>query len=162
MSMCSLLLCCWTKVFAMTSVFSWQNSISLCPASFCTPRSDLPVTPGVSWLPTCVFQLHRTVQLQLLPHYWSGYRLGLPWYWIACLTKLRKSYFAPSTPWLCRNQIQDKVPKELHHWFWNLCLKHSSNMENRPLLSLQQFPSSSQMESRISNSMLPGDYVIFT
>ena len=22
----------------MTSVFSWQNSISLCPASFCTPR----------------------------------------------------------------------------------------------------------------------------
>ena len=29
----------------MTSVFSWQNSI--CPASFCTPRPNLPVTPGV-------------------------------------------------------------------------------------------------------------------
>ena len=25
----------------MTSVFSWQNSISLCPASFCIPRPNL-------------------------------------------------------------------------------------------------------------------------
>uniref|UniRef100_A0A452EG25 Transcription elongation factor A protein-like 8 n=1 Tax=Capra hircus TaxID=9925 RepID=A0A452EG25_CAPHI len=25
-----------------------HNSISLCPASFCTPRPNLPVTPGVS------------------------------------------------------------------------------------------------------------------
>ena len=29
-------MCCWKRVFAMTSVFSWQNSVSLCPASFCT------------------------------------------------------------------------------------------------------------------------------
>ena len=29
----------------MTSVFSWQNSVSLCPALFCTPRPNLPVTP---------------------------------------------------------------------------------------------------------------------
>jgi len=28
--------------------FSWKNSVSLCPASFCTPRPDLPVTPGIS------------------------------------------------------------------------------------------------------------------
>ena len=26
----------------------WQNSISLCPASFLIPRPNLPVTPGVS------------------------------------------------------------------------------------------------------------------
>ena len=39
----------------MTSAFSQQNSISLCPASFCTPRPNLPVTPGVSWLPTFAF-----------------------------------------------------------------------------------------------------------
>ena len=51
-----LLLCCWKRVFAMTSAFSWQNSLSLCPASFCTPRPNLPVTPGVSWLPTFAFQ----------------------------------------------------------------------------------------------------------
>ena len=29
--------------------------------------------------------LHRTVQLQLLWHYWLGHRLGLPWYWMVCL-----------------------------------------------------------------------------
>ena len=34
----------WKRVFAMTSVFSWQNSVSLCPASFCTPRPNFPVT----------------------------------------------------------------------------------------------------------------------
>jgi len=41
-------LCCWKRVFAMTSAFSWQNSISLYPASFRIPRPNLPVTPGVS------------------------------------------------------------------------------------------------------------------
>ena len=29
--------------------------------------------------------LHRTVQLQILQHYWSGHRLGLLWYWMVCL-----------------------------------------------------------------------------
>ena len=27
----------------MTSVFSWQNSVSLCPASFCTPRQTCSI-----------------------------------------------------------------------------------------------------------------------
>ena len=31
----------------MTSAFSWQNSISLCPASFCTSKPNLPVIPGI-------------------------------------------------------------------------------------------------------------------
>ena len=31
-------LCCSKRVFAMASAFSWQNSLSLCPASLCTPR----------------------------------------------------------------------------------------------------------------------------
>ena len=35
-------------MFTPTSVFSWKNYISLCPISFCTPRPNLPVTPGVS------------------------------------------------------------------------------------------------------------------
>ena len=66
----------------------WQNSISLCPASFRISRPNLPITPGVSWLPTFAFHspitksiswgalalegllgLQRTVQLQLLQHY---------------------------------------------------------------------------------------------
>ena len=95
----------------MTIAFSWQNSISLCPASFCTPRPNLPVTPGISWLSTFAFHspimkrtsfwmlvlegfvgLHRTVQLQLLQHYWSGHRLGLPWYWIVCLGNEQRSF----------------------------------------------------------------------
>ena len=40
----------------MTTAFSWQNSVSLCPASFCTPRPKLPATPGISQLPTFAFQ----------------------------------------------------------------------------------------------------------
>ena len=87
------------------------NSISLCPASFCTPRPNLPVTPGVSWLTTFAFQspimkrtsfwvlvleslvgLHRTVQLQLLQCYWSGHRLGLPWYWKVRLGNEQRSF----------------------------------------------------------------------
>ena len=40
----------------MTSAFSWHNSISFCPASFCTPRPNLPGTPGVSGLRTFAFQ----------------------------------------------------------------------------------------------------------
>ena len=97
------------RVFAMTCVFSWQNYISLCPASFCTPRQNLSVTPDVSWLPTFALQspimkttsflgvlkglvgLHRTVQL--LQRYWSGHRLGLPWYWMVCLGNEQRSFF---------------------------------------------------------------------
>ena len=54
--MCSLLLCCWKRVFAMTSAFSWQNSVNFCPTSFCSPRPNLPDIPGISWLPTAAFQ----------------------------------------------------------------------------------------------------------
>ena len=43
-------------MFAMTGAFSWQNCIRLFPALFRTPRPNLPVTPGGSWLPTFAFQ----------------------------------------------------------------------------------------------------------
>ena len=39
-------LCCWKRVFSMISAFSWQNSVSRCPASCYTPRPNLPVTSG--------------------------------------------------------------------------------------------------------------------
>ena len=79
----------------MTS--SLQNSISLCPASFCTPRpkfacysrcfltsyfcipipyNEKDIFFGVLVLKGLV-DLHRTLQLQLLQHYWLGHRLGL-------------------------------------------------------------------------------------
>ena len=96
-------------LFAITSAFSWQNSISLCPASFRIPRPNLPVTPSVSSLPTFAFQapimkrtsflvlkglvgLHRTIQLQLLQRYWLGHRLGLLWYWMVCLGNEQRSF----------------------------------------------------------------------
>ena len=69
---------------SLSSAFSCLNSCSLCHASFCTPKPNLPVTPGISWLPTFAFQspmmkrayflvlflggLHRTIQLLLLQH----------------------------------------------------------------------------------------------
>ena len=116
-------LVCWKRVFAMTSAISWQNSLSLCPASFCTP--------AVSWPPTFAFQspivkstsflhvsskglvdLHRTVQLQLLQHYWLGHRLGLLWYRMVCLGNEQRSFCrfwdtrAPDLPlekFICRS-----------------------------------------------------------
>ena len=36
--------------------------------------------------------LLRTVQHQLLWHYWSGHRLGLPWYWMVCLGNEQRSF----------------------------------------------------------------------
>ena len=84
-------------------VCSLGKTISFCTASFWTPRPNLLVTPGISWLPTFVFQspmmkqtcffgvlkgligLHRTVQLQLLQHYFLRHRLGLLWYWMKTL-----------------------------------------------------------------------------
>ena len=113
MSMCSLLLCCWKRVFTKTvCVFSSQNSVSLCPTSVCTPRTNFPVTSSISWLPTFAFWspimkrtsfwvlvledlvgLHRTVQLQLLQHYWLRHRLGLLWYWMVCLGKEQRSLY---------------------------------------------------------------------
>ena len=75
------------------------EKLSLCPASFCTPRPNLPVTPGISWLfrfcipvpydEKAIFflmlvlrglvRLHRTSKLQFLRHQWLGHRLGLLW-----------------------------------------------------------------------------------
>ena len=105
-------LCCWKRMFAMTSAFSWQNSISLCPASFCTATPNLPVTSGVFltsypcipapynekniffWVLVLegLVGLYRTIQLQLLQHYWSGHRLGLLWYWMVYLGNEQRSF----------------------------------------------------------------------
>ena len=103
MSMCRIVSCVVGRGCLLWPVCSLGKTISLCPASFCTPSTNLPITPGVSWLPTFAFQspiikrtsfegvlkglvgLHRTIQLQLLQRYWLGHRLGLPCYWMVCL-----------------------------------------------------------------------------
>ena len=87
------------------------SSISLCPASFCAPRPNLPVTPGITWVSTLhssplwwkghlfwvlvlegLVGLHRTIELQLLQCYWLGHMLGLSWYWMVCLGNEQKSF----------------------------------------------------------------------
>ena len=57
---------------------------------FCIPvlYNEKDIFFGVLVL-TGLVGLHRTVQLQLLQHYWSGHRLGLLWYWMVCLGKNR-------------------------------------------------------------------------
>ena len=73
----------------MTSEVSWQNSISLCPASFhkakfaCYSRCFLtsyfciPVPYNLFGVLVLV-GFHRTGQLQLLQHCCLGHKLGLP------------------------------------------------------------------------------------
>jgi len=78
----------------MTSAFSWQNSICLCPASLSTPTPNLPSRYFLTFYFFCVsvpynekdiflgvlaleglVGLHRTVQLQLLKHtVWGSLR----------------------------------------------------------------------------------------
>ena len=138
MSMCSLLLCCWKRVFAVTSAFSWQNSVSLWPASFCTPKPNLPVTPGIIWLPTFAFQspvMKRT-------SFWGvssrrSYKssknhstsassalvvgasvqfssvLGLLWYWMVCLGDEQRSF---CRFWDCIQVLHFR----LFCWLWRL------------------------------------------
>ena len=108
MSMCRVLSCVVGRRCLLLPGCSLGKTISLCPASFCTPKPNFPVTLGISWLPTCAFQspvmkrtsflgvssrrsigLHRTVQLQFLQHYWLGCRLGLLWYWMFTLEMSR-------------------------------------------------------------------------
>ena len=57
MSMCRVFSCVVGRGCLIWPVhFLGKTLSSLCPASFCIPRPNLPVTPGVSWLPTFVFQ----------------------------------------------------------------------------------------------------------
>ena len=42
---------CYEQCVLLTKLLAFAM-----PASFCTPRSNLPVTPGISGLPTFAFQ----------------------------------------------------------------------------------------------------------
>ena len=57
-------------------VCSLGKTVSLFPASFCSPRPNLPVTPGISWLPTFAFQaliMKRTSFLDCKESKWKGH-----------------------------------------------------------------------------------------
>ena len=52
MPMCSVISCVVRRGCLLWLVCSFGKTVSLCPASFCTPRSNVPVTPVLSWIPT--------------------------------------------------------------------------------------------------------------
>ena len=105
MSMCRVISRVVGKEHLLWLACSLDNSVSLCPALFCIPRSNLPVIPDISWLPTFAFQssmmkrtsfflvlalegvvdLQRTIQLLLLQHQCLGHRIGLLWWRMICL-----------------------------------------------------------------------------
>ena len=140
MSMCRVFSCVVGRGCLLWPVCSLGKTLySLCPASFRTPRPNLPVTPGVSWLPTFAFQspimkrtsfwmlvlkhlvgLHRTVQLQLLQRYWLGHRLGLPWYWMVYLGNEHRSF---CHFWDCIQVLYFRLfcwPWWPLHFFWGI------------------------------------------
>ena len=55
-SMCRAVSCVVGRRHLLWPVCSLGTTVSLCPASFCTPRPNLSVTPGSSRLPTFAFQ----------------------------------------------------------------------------------------------------------
>ena len=106
-------LCCWKRVCAVTSVFSCQNSVSLCPGSFYIPKANLAcysryldfplLYSNPLWWKGRLFLalvlegligLHRTGQLKLLQHQWLGHRLGLLWCWVVCLGNKLRCYIS--------------------------------------------------------------------
>ena len=142
---------CWKRVFVMTSAFSWQNSISLCPASFRISRPNFPVTPGVSWLFTFAVQspiMKRTCFLGVsskrscrsswncsmsassvfwrkLLLYWLGHSLGLLWYWMVFLGNEQRSF---CHFWDCIPVLHFRLfcwPWWLFHFFWGIPVRSS-------------------------------------
>ena len=66
--------------------------------------------------------LHRTVQLQLLQHYWLGYKLGLLWYWMACLGNEQRPF---CHFWDCI-QVHPSIHQQNYFRRWNFILCNSS------------------------------------
>ena len=84
----------------MTSVFSWKNSVILCSASLCTPKPNLPVTPGISWLPT--FTFHSPVMKST-----SSFLVLAPeslYIFISSVQFSRSVMSDSATPWLTAHQ----------------------------------------------------------
>ena len=110
MPMCTVVSCVVGRGCLLWPVCSLGKTVSLCPASFCTPWPNLPVTPGISWFPTFAFlsplmkrtslfgvgsrrscrssQNHSTLTSSALV---VGHRLGLLWYWMVCLGNEQRS-----------------------------------------------------------------------
>ena len=140
MSMCRVFSCVVGRGCLLWPVCSLGKTVSLCPASilyskaksasysrcFLTSYFCIPVPYTEKDIFFCVLVLkglvglHRTVQLQLLQHYWLGHRLGLLWYWMACLGKDQRSF---CHFWDCIQVWHFRLfcwPWWLLHFFWGI------------------------------------------
>ena len=76
--------------------------------------------------------LHRTIQLQLLQHYWLGLILRLLWYWMVCLGNKPRS-FCGFWCYIKFTKIfygsPDKVRIHLHKWMnlWIIFINSHAN-----------------------------------
>ena len=141
--MCKVVSCYWKTMLAVTTAFSCQSTVSLCLASFCTPRPNLPVTPAISWLPMFAFQLammnrtcflvlhleglvglHGTGQLQLLQHQWLGIDLDYSCWMVYLGNKLRSFWrMHPSTVhFLLDYHVKEWKVQSKHKGFCCVCV----------------------------------------
>ena len=66
MSVCRVVSCVVERGYLLWPVYSLgKENVSLCPASSCTPRPNLLVTPGISSVPTFAFQSPRIKRTSL-------------------------------------------------------------------------------------------------
>ena len=157
MSMCRVISCVVGRVFAMTSIFSWYNSVSLCLASFCTPRPNLPVTSIIPWLPTFAFQLpvmkttsflgvssRRCCSLQLFSHVRLFVTHGLQHTELPCPSPTTRAYSnsGPFSQW-CHPTISSSVIS------FSSCLQSFPASRSFPM---SQFFASGGQNTRVSAS----------
>ena len=93
----------------MTSMFSWQNSVSLGPASFCTTRPNLPIILGITgdsvWAPAPAFLASLVPPLTRVSAVFHPRGKVCPWG-----TGMRPSWFGASRD------------ADWRHWWATWCL----------------------------------------
>ena len=86
----------WATVHRITKCprLKWLSSIQVSLNFILFHSSPLWLKGHIFWMLVLesLVGLHRTVQLQLLQHYWLGHRLGLRWYWMVCLGNKQRSF----------------------------------------------------------------------
>ena len=110
MSLCRVICCVVGRGCLLWPVRSLGRTLLAFACFILYFRAKFAYSSGISWLSTFAFQfpimkrtsflgvlkglvgLHRTIQLQLLQHYWSKHRLGLLWYWMVCLGNEQRSF----------------------------------------------------------------------
>ena len=87
-----------TKLLALCFILYSKAKFAYYPGCFLTSYFCIPVPYNEKnvyfWMLVLkgLVGIHRTIQLQLLLHYWSGHRLELLWYWMICLWKEQRSF----------------------------------------------------------------------